>query len=101
MREFVQSAMDELRRYHLPKDVRDMYGWDTSHVLSTSVNELTGTITVAKLQDQPAPQKMHCHIDDYGRIVIPKEITEYLEWTTQTPISAKPAQEGQAIILSL
>ena len=101
MREFVQSQIDEQNRYHLPKDVCDSYGWDTTHALSIAVCRQSGTATLAELQDQPALPDMHCRLDSYGRITLPKAAMGYLQWVPQDKISATPTLKGHAITLAM
>ena len=100
MRDYVQSAIDELRRYHLPKDVRDSYAWDTSHTLSLTICRQCGIATLAELQDQPAPEEMHCQFDQHGRITIPQVVMHFLDWNVHDQIKASPSHKGHAITLA-
>jgi len=101
MREFVRSTIDELRRFHVKKDMRDSYGWDMSHTLSIVTCQQCGTATLAELQDQPAPQEMHCRIDSHGRIVIPEAAMQALGWKVFDEIGATPTRKGHAICLAM
>ena len=101
MRNFVQSAITELGQYHLPKDMRDSYGWDTTRTLSIAVCRQSGTATLAELQDQPALPDMHCRLNKLGIITLPKAAMDYLGWATKDQINATPTHKGHAITLSM
>ena len=101
MREFVQSQIDDQNRYHLPKDMRDSYGWDTTHALSIAVCRQSGTATIAELQDQPALPNMHCRLNEFGFVTLPKAAMGYLGWAAKDKISAAPTKKGHAITLAM
>lgn len=97
MRNHITVTIDELRRFVVPKDVRESFGWITGTRLAITVNLDDGMATVTEVGDKPPA--LHCEIDDHGRLTIPEPVARSLEWVKGTVIALSPSHNGHALAL--
>ena len=97
MNNLANCKVDDLMRVLVPQQIRETMGWDASTALVMATN---GGNTVTLSAAGNCNGGILCHLDEYNRITLPKEVCESVSINAKDAVTLKADVEGGMLTIS-